>query len=191
MKMALRTQQILTTIVPTALLCIFSLLQLAPAALAFVPDASSVIARSSPHTCTAVSRSPALSASSSPSTSTTTAPSLQTLADEINDRIDQLKPEFIKNCKVRVAPSPSSGHRLGLVATDKIGKDSVALSIPYDDQLVLTPDLASKNVLEGFLPEGYDGWTGDVGLLAMLLLNELARADEQGGDGKLVHICLG
>jgi len=183
MKMALRTQQILTTIVPTALLCIFSLLQLAPAALAFVPDASSIIARGCPHTCTAVSRSPALSASSSPSTSTTTAPSLQTLADEINDRIDQLKPEFIKNCKVRVAPSPSSGHRLGLVATDKIGKDSVALSIPYDDQLVLTPDLASKNVLEGFLPEGYDGWTGDVGLLAMLLLNELARADERGGDG--------
>ncbi len=76
MKMALRTQQVLTTIVPTALLCIFSLLQLAPAALAFVPDASAIIARGCPHTCTAVSRSPALSASSSPSTSTTSPVSL-------------------------------------------------------------------------------------------------------------------
>jgi len=172
-------------------ICLLSVLQLLSTTLAFVPDVSSIIARSSPHTaptcigstCRHRAFSP-LFASSSPSTTTTT-PSLETLADEINTQIDRLKPEFIKNCKVKVAPSASAaGHRLGLVATDKIGKDSIALSIPYDDQLVLTPDLASKNVLEGFLPEGYDGWTGDVGLLAMLVLNELARADEGGeGDG--------
>ena len=136
--------------------------------------------RSSPHSappkCIGIAT---LLAASSTSTSSTSAPSLETLADEINSHIEKLQPEFIKNCKVRVAPSPS-GSRLGLIATDKIGKDSVALSIPYDDQLVLTPDLASKNVLEGVLPEGYDGWTGDVGLLAMLVLNEMARADESG-----------
>ena len=151
---------------------------------AFVPDASPLVPattrRSSPHSapqkCIGITT---LLAASSTSTSSTSAPSLSTLADEINTHIEKLQPEFIKNCKVRVAPSPS-GNRLGLLATDKIGKDSVALSIPYDDQLVLTPDLASKNVLEGVLPEGYDGWTGDVGLLAMLVLNEMARADESG-----------
>ena len=156
---------------------------------AFVPDASPLVRvpattrRSSPHSappkCIGITT---LLAASSTSTSSTSAPSLETLADEINTRIEKLQPEFIKNCKVRVAPSPS-GSRLGLIATDKIGKDSVALSIPYDDQLVLTPDLASKNVLEGVLPEGYDGWTGDVGLLAMLVLNEMARADESGDGG--------
>lgn len=123
--------------------------------------------------------------------STPAAAQLDVLADNMNACIESLKPEFIKNCKVRVAPSPSSsgtgggGHRLGLIATENIGRDGVALSIPYDDQLVLTPDLATKNVLEGVLPEGYDGWTGDIGLLAMLILNEVARASEQDGGGDL------
>lgn len=154
------------------------------AVFAFVPDASSRVTatpRSTPHSappkCIGITTT--LLAASSTSTSSTSAPSLEALADEINSQIEKLKPEFVKNCKVKVAPSPS-GSRLGLIATDKINKDSVALSIPYDDQLVLTPDLASKNVLEGILPEGYDGWTGEIGLLAMLLLNEMARADESG-----------
>ena len=153
---------------------------------AFVPDASSLLAAtarsssSSPHSAPPKCiDTTTLLAASSASTSSTSAPSLDALADELNSHIAKLQPEFIKTCKVRVAPSPS-GHRLGLVATDRIGKDSVALSIPYDDQLVLTADLASKTVLEGVLPEGYDGWTGDVGLLAMLVLNEMARADESG-----------
>jgi len=120
-----------------------------------------------------------LLAQASSSSSTPAAISLDVLADTMNSCIDNLKPEFIKNCKVRAGPSSITGGRLGLIATEAIGKDSVALSIPYDDQLVLTPDLAAKNVLEDVLPDGYDGWTGDVGLLAMLVLNEVARAGEQ------------
>lgn len=53
------------------------------------------------------------------------------------------------------------------------------LAIPYSDgpdQLILTPDLATKVVYKDLLPDGYDGWTGDAGLLSMLLLNEFARA---------------
>ncbi len=38
--------------------------------------------------------------------------------------------------------------------------------------------MAAKN---NVLPEGYDGWTGVVGLLAMLLLNEMARSNIEGG----------
>lgn len=38
-------------------------------------------------------------------------------------------------------------------------------------------------MFEEVLPEGYDGWTGEVGLLAMLLLNEMARLDVGGGKG--------
>lgn len=172
------------------ILCLVQLLSLAgqSTVCAFVPDASSLVAAtarssSSPHfappKCTTTTST---LAASSTSTSSTSVPSLEALAGELNSHIAKLQPEFIKTCKVRVAPSPS-GHRLGLVATDRIGKDSVALSIPYDDQLVLTADLASKTVLGGVLPEGYDGWTGDVGLLAMLVLNEMARADESSGEG--------
>ena len=170
---------------PMAAACLLGLVQILSLAcqstvFAFVPDAATPRSSRSPHSappkCIGI-KNPL--AASSTSTSSASAPSLETLADEINSHIEKLQPEFIKNCKVRVAPSPS-GNRLGLIATDKINKDSVALSIPYDDQLVLTPDLASKNVLEGVLPEGYDGWTGDVGLLAMLVLNEMARADESG-----------
>lgn len=47
----------------------------------------------------------------------------------------------------------------------------------------MTPQLATKLVFEEVLPEGYDGWTGEVGLLAMLLLNEMARLDVGGGKG--------
>src|SRR6056300_297062 len=36
--------------------------------------------------------------------------------------------------------------------------------------------MATKIVYKDVLPEGYDGWTGDVGLLAMELLNEMARS---------------
>ena len=38
------------------------------------------------------------------------------------------------------------------------------------------------------LPEGYDGWTGDVGLLALLLLNEFARLNTEAGGGTGVDL---
>ena len=47
----------------------------------------------------------------------------------------------------------------------------------------MAPHLAFKVVYEQILSEGYDGWTGDVDLLAMLLLNEMARLNMKGGTG--------
>ena len=73
---------------------------------------------------------------------------------------------------------------LGLFATEKIGPSSDnVLSVPYDDALVLSPRLATELFVKEGLPEEYDGWTGDRGLLAMLILNELALASSSLGDG--------
>jgi len=82
-----------------------------------------------------------------------------------------------------VAPSPDPSLRLGLVASESVRKEDVALAIPYDEQVGLTPDLATGVVYKDILPEEYDGWTGENGMLAMLLLNELARSDDSGGRG--------
>ena len=105
---------------------------------------------------------------------------LTSISDELNAAIEKCQPEFIKTCKVKVAPSPNSESRLGLVTTSKINKGDVALAIPYDDQIVFTPDLAGKTVWKGVLPNGYDGWTGDNGLIALLVLNELAKCEGAG-----------
>ena len=53
------------------------------------------------------------------STSVATPANLEDLATEMNGWIDELKPDYIKNCRVKVAPSPS-GHRLGLIATEQM-----------------------------------------------------------------------
>mmetsp|Transcript_9179 Transcript_9179/g.10646 ORF Transcript_9179/g.10646 Transcript_9179/m.10646 type:complete len:566 (-) Transcript_9179:62-1759(-) len=107
---------------------------------------------------------------------------VNTICDDLNNALLKCQPEFIKTCKVKVAPSPNN-HRLGLIATEKIKKGDVALSMPYDDQVILTPELATKEVWKGILPEGYDGWTGDNGLLALLVLNELAKTATDTGAG--------
>ena len=52
------------------------------------------------------------------------------------------------------------------------------LAMPYDDLYVLSPSLARNVVFKEYLPEGYDGWTGDTGLIALLILNQVARADK-------------
>ncbi len=102
---------------------------------------------------------------------------LNQICDHLNDALTKCQPEFVKTCKVKVG---ISDKRLGLIATENIRKGEVALAMPFDDQVVLTPELASKVVYQDILPEGYDGWTGDNGLLSMVLLNEVARAASDG-----------
>jgi len=109
---------------------------------------------------------------------------LNALASELNAAIDACTPTYFKNMRVKVAPSPSSSdsaaRRLGLVAIEDIKPNKVALSVPYDDQIVLSASLAG-DVWGDVLPEGYDGWTGERGLIALLVLNELAKASGGGG----------
>ncbi len=107
---------------------------------------------------------------------------LSSLCDQLNSAIEKCQPEFIKTCKVSVGISPN-GNRLGLIASENMKKKDVALAIPYDEQIVFSPDMAPKLVFKGILPDDYDGWTGDSGFLAMLVLNELAKVATDGSAG--------
>jgi len=115
--------------------------------------------------------------------------SLSDLASDLNLAIDACPPELFKNSKVKVGPS-MGGLRLGLIASENVKKNSIALSIPYDDRICLTSSSATGTVLKGILPEGYDGWTGDAGLIAMLILNELAKASNSDVSGAALGIDL-
>lgn len=127
---------------------------------------------------------------------TATREQLETLASLANDALDEHGSDIFKSFKARVAVIPQSAEedtqqnalRLGLVATESIRKeDELVASLPFYDTdgsgLALAPDLATKLVYKDKLPEGYDGWTGDVGLLAMLVLNEMARLNVDGPKG--------
>ena len=85
--------------------------------------------------------------------------------------------DVTKTCKVQVGPSET--NRLGLIARQNIKKGDVIINMPYDNSYMLTPAIA-KDVFAKVLPEDYDGWTGDAGLIAMLLLNEFARLNDKG-----------
>jgi len=127
---------------------------------------------------------------------TTTATRLEILANLANDALSEHGSDIFKSFKARVAVMPQSADedtqqnslRLGLVATESIRKeDELVASLPFYDTdgsgLALAPHLATKLVYKDKLPEGYDGWTGDVGLLAMLVLNEMARLNVDGSKG--------
>ncbi|KAL7516784.1 hypothetical protein ACHAWX_001763 [Stephanocyclus meneghinianus] len=143
------------------------------------------------HSC----RRAASSSSSSETESAARTKRLQTLADLANDALRSHGDEIFKTVRARVAvvsPSDDSDFqsrflRLGLVAASPLKNDDVVFSYPlYDSDgsgLAMSPSLAAKYVYKDVLPRGYDGWTGDVGLLAMLLLNEMARLDVDGGKG--------
>lgn len=103
---------------------------------------------------------------------------LQTSCQNLEKALDPCRAEIAKSCKVAVAPTE---NRLGLVAISKIKKGEVVLAMPYDDRVVLSPTLARKEVFAGILPDRYEGWTGDAGLIALLILNEVAKASGSGG----------
>ena len=118
---------------------------------------------------------------------------LQTLADLANEAIEEHGSDVLKTFNARVGVMSGDDEtqgkflRLGLVATGPASKGDLVASLPLNDGdgsgLALEPNFAAKIVYEGVLPDGYDGWTGDVGLLAMLLLNEMARLDADGPKG--------
>ena len=140
-----------------------------------------------------------LQLSSTTSSDTTSTPSiatkerLQVLANRANSALDEHASDILKTFNARLAvisdsTSTSSDDfqqkylRLGLISTESYKKDDqLVASLPYYDTdgsgLVLSSSLATNVVYKNILPDGYDGWTGDVGLLAMILLNEMARAN--------------
>ncbi|KAL7461190.1 hypothetical protein ACHAXS_001613 [Conticribra weissflogii] len=127
---------------------------------------------------------------------------LDTLANLANEALASHGNDIFKpfHARVAVVMPPStitsddekfqqSFRRLGLIATQPFSKaDQTVAAIPFYDTdgsgLALAPSMATDVVYKHVLPEGYDGWTGDVGLLAMLLLNEMAKlhVDASTGD---------
>lgn len=94
------------------------------------------------------------------------------------------KDDLTKKCKVRVGTSIDH-HRLGLIATQAIAKAEVILAMPFDERFELTGSLARNVVFKDALPDSYDGWTGDTGLIALLILNEVARASSSSSSSPL------
>jgi hypothetical protein len=100
---------------------------------------------------------------------------LNEISTNFNNAMSECSERF-KDCKVQTRQS--SKHRLGLFATQSVKKGETVISIPYgDDNIILTPQLA-RQIFK--LPDTYNGWTGDAGLLAALLLFE--NAGVQMGD---------
>lgn len=89
---------------------------------------------------------------------------------------------MFKDVKVKVAAS-SSCQRLGLFATQNLKDNEVVLSVPYDDQIMLTAVRVETALRAGgYVGADYDAWTGDAGLLAVGLLCELAHASSSDND---------
>ncbi|CAB9512421.1 lysine N-methyltransferase setd3 (Partial), partial [Seminavis robusta] len=105
--------------------------------------------------------------------------SIEAVGQDLNTALEGCQDEVAKTVNVAVGSSPTTG-RLGLIATKNIKKGEVCLAMPLDDRYMLTADVARDVVFMGVLPEKFEGWTGDAGLIALLILNELARTAEKG-----------
>ena len=120
---------------------------------------------------------------------------LQTLANLANEALDEHSADILKAFNARVAVIDNDNNyntRLGLVATQSYNKrDELIASLPYyddtstngnsaKDSLSLSSNMATSLVYKNILPNKYDGWTGDIGLLSLLLLNEMARCNSKG-----------
>ncbi|KAL7538665.1 hypothetical protein ACHAWF_006172 [Thalassiosira exigua] len=156
------------------------------------PPSPSALAASPPASAESVEGGAASPSASSASSAPPSWARLEVLASRANDALDSHGSSAFRDLKARVGVISSYDDdddgeggdfqrkylRLGLVATEAVKSDAVVLSLPlYDAEgtgLAMAPRLAAK-VFEDVLPEGYDGWTGDLGLLALLLLNEFAR----------------
>lgn len=104
---------------------------------------------------------------------------LDSVARNLENAFQACRDDIAKTCKVSVGISPTTG-RLGLMATKDTKKGDVLLAMPYEERNMLTADVARNEVFQGILPDEYEGWTGDAGLIALLILNEVARADSKG-----------
>lgn len=104
---------------------------------------------------------------------------LEEIGSNLEAAVDACRSDVTKTAKVAVGISSTTG-RLGLIATSNIKKGEVVLSMPYDDRYQLSAKTAREVVFKGILADSYDGWTGDAGLIALMVLNEVARVAGAG-----------
>lgn len=109
--------------------------------------------------------------------------SLDGIASDVQTAFDTCKSDISKTCKVRIGTTTNADNRLGLIATTNIKKGDVILSMPYDNRLSFTASIAREEVFKGILSDSFEGWTGDAGLIALLLLNEVAAVSTGGSSG--------
>jgi [ribulose-bisphosphate carboxylase]/[fructose-bisphosphate aldolase]-lysine N-methyltransferase len=105
--------------------------------------------------------------------------------DELNGLLkDNDLSSFIKTCKVEIGPS--SKHRWGCIATQDLQAGEAGLKIAIGGSDESTWEISKATALTVFgdyLPAAYDSWTGEVGLMALQLLNERARYATGGTAG--------
>jgi [ribulose-bisphosphate carboxylase]-lysine N-methyltransferase len=103
------------------------------------------------------------------------AASLETVSRDLETSFAACQKEIAKTWRVKVAPVTD---RLGLIATQNINKGDVIMAMPNDDRFVLTGKIAKETVFKDVLSDAYDSysWTGETGLIALMILNEVARA---------------
>jgi [ribulose-bisphosphate carboxylase]-lysine N-methyltransferase len=109
---------------------------------------------------------------------------LETLASNFNAALEGCRKDLTRTCNVKVGVSQNldgdgfaiaENMRLGWIATKDLSKNEILMNMPYDEQWNISPKIARKTVFQGVLDDAYEGWTGDAGLVALQLLNEIAR----------------
>jgi [ribulose-bisphosphate carboxylase]-lysine N-methyltransferase len=103
---------------------------------------------------------------------------LETVSQNLEKAFASCQKEIAKTWKVKVAPV--STDRLGLIATQDINKGDKIMAMVNDDRFVFTGKLAKETVFKDVLSDAYDSWTGETGLIALMILNEVARAAGTG-----------
>ena len=117
---------------------------------------------------------------------------LEEISRNFNAAFEACRKDLTKTCNVKVGLSKNkdgngdpidTNMRLGWIATNDIKKGDILMNMPYDEMWELSPKIARKTVFKGVLDDAFEGWTGDTGLLALQLLNEIARYSATAGAG--------
>jgi len=117
---------------------------------------------------------------------------LEELARNFNAAFEGCRKDLTRTCNVEVGLSYNTdgegfpvaeNMRLGWIATKAVSKGDILMNMPYDEKWELSPKIARKNVFKGIIDDAFEGWTGDAGLLALQLLNEIARTASEGDAG--------
>jgi len=118
---------------------------------------------------------------------------LEDIARNFNAAFETCRKDLTRTCNVKVGISHnldgdgipiSENMRLGWIAAKDISKGDILMNMPYDEKWELSPKIAQKTVFNGILDDAYEGWTGGAGLVALQLLNEIARTASNGGVSK-------
>ena len=115
---------------------------------------------------------------------------LEQISLNYNAAFETCRKEITRTCNVKLGLSSkittnennnNGSMRLGWIATKDINKGELLANMPYDELWELSPKIARKTVFKDILDDAYEGWCGDTGLIALLLLNEIARTSSGSG----------